>query len=123
MVTAFAQRLSPVILSLGSSRKLWQDALLVPSHIVLYGNLPSKSFYSDGAMPVEAVQRLTQDLLANMRATGHPFMLGSECDVLFVPDSAQTIQAKVEAMMACARQPHICPPAAVLDTEPCSRHA
>jgi hypothetical protein len=35
------RRWSPVILSLGSSRVLWEDAQLVPKHVVLYGNLPS----------------------------------------------------------------------------------
>lgn len=35
MVEAFAQRLHPVILSLGSSRKLWEDARLVPDDVVL----------------------------------------------------------------------------------------
>ena len=59
MVEALAHRLHPVILSLGGSRKLWHDARLVPDDVVLYGNLPTKSFYSDGAMPVEEVKRRT----------------------------------------------------------------
>jgi hypothetical protein len=85
MVEAFAQRLHPVVLSLGSSRKLWEDARLVPVDVVLYGNLPTKSFYSDGAMPVEEVIRRAEELVAKMKACGHPHILGSECDVLFVP--------------------------------------
>ena len=100
MVKAFAHRLHPVILSLGGSRKLWEDARLVPSDVVLYGNLPTKSFYSDGAMPIEEVIRRTEDLLANMNACGHPHILGSECDVLFVPEVRDTILKKVDAMMA-----------------------
>lgn len=100
MVEAFAHRLHPVILSLGSSRKLWEDARLVPDDVVLYGNLPTKSFYSDGAMPVEEVVRRTEELLANMKACGHPHILGSECDVLFVPEARDTILKKVDAMMA-----------------------
>ncbi|MDR3752657.1 MAG: uroporphyrinogen decarboxylase family protein [Terracidiphilus sp.] len=100
MVKAFAHRLHPVILSLGGSRKLWEDARLVPSDVVLYGNLPTKSFYSDGAMPIEEVIRRTEDLLANMNACGHPHILGSECDVLFVPEARDTILKKVDAMMA-----------------------
>ena len=64
MVEAFATRLHPVILSLGSSRKLWEDARLVPRDVVLYGDLPSKSFYSDGAMPLEEVVRLTGELVS-----------------------------------------------------------
>jgi hypothetical protein len=34
-----------------------------------------------------------------MQASGHPFILGSECDVLFVPEAAGTILRKVEAML------------------------
>jgi len=101
MVESFANRLHPVMLSLGGSRKLWEDARLVPADVVLYGNLPTKSFYSDGAMPVEEVVRRTEELLAKMKACGHPHILGSECDVLFVPEASETIQKKVEAMMTC----------------------
>ncbi len=102
MVEAFAQRLHPVILSLGSSRRLWEDARLVPDDVVLYGNLPTKSFYSDGAMPVAEVLRRTEELLQRMRACGHPYILGSECDVLFVPEACEAISKKVDAMMAVA---------------------
>ncbi|MDR3793673.1 MAG: uroporphyrinogen decarboxylase family protein [Terracidiphilus sp.] len=98
MVEAFAQRIHPVILSLGSSRKLWEDARLVPQDVVLFGNLPSKSFYSDGAMPVEEVVRRRDELLANMKACGHAHILGSECDVLYVPEARAAILRKVEAM-------------------------
>lgn len=101
IVEAFAQRLHPVVLSLGSSRKLWEDARLVPKDVVLYGNLPSKLFYSDGAMPTEEVARRTVDLIVHMRASGHPFIPGTECDVLFVPGAQETILRKVAAMMAC----------------------
>jgi len=105
MVEAFANRLHPVILSLGGSRKLWEDARLVPNDVVLYGNLPTKSFYSDGAMPVDEVLRRTAELVANMKACGHPHILGSECDVLFVPEAREAILAKVDAMMAVAQAP------------------
>jgi hypothetical protein len=100
MVEAFAHRLHPVILSLGCSRKLWEDAHLVPKDVVLYGNLPSKLFYSDGAMPVEEVVRRTEELAANMKACGHPCIVGTECDVLFVPEAQDAIRKKVDAMMA-----------------------
>jgi hypothetical protein len=100
MVKAFAHRLHPVMLSLGSSRKLWEDARLVPTDVVLYGNLPTKSFYSDGAMPIEEVTRRTEELAANMKRCGHPFILGSECDVLFVPEAQGKIRRKVAAMMS-----------------------
>ncbi len=102
MVSEFANRLDPAILSFGSSRKLWEDAALVPKHVVLYGNLPTKSFYSDAAMPVERVSELTNELTDKMHATGHPHILGSECDVLHVPEAAATIRRKVEAMLDSA---------------------
>jgi hypothetical protein len=102
MVEAFAHRLHPVMLSLGSSRTLWRDAWLVPKDVVLYGNLPTRSFYSDGAMPVEEVVRRTGELVARMRDCGHPYIVGSECDVLFVPEAQDTIRKKVEAMMTAA---------------------
>jgi uroporphyrinogen-III decarboxylase len=98
MVRAFASRLAPAMLSLGSSRKLWEDAALVPPSVVLYGNLPSKSFYSDAAMPVAEVRRLASDLAAAMRERDHPHILGSECDVLHVPEASEAIWRKVEAM-------------------------
>ena len=99
MVEAFAHRLHPVILSLGGSRKLWEDARLVPEDVVLYGNLPTKSFYSDGAMPIEEVIRRTDELIVKMNACGHPYIVGSECDVLFVPEAQDAIRRKVDAMM------------------------
>ncbi len=100
MVEAFATRLHPVILSMGGSRKLWEDARLVPVDVVLYGNLPSKSFYSDAAMPVAEVVRRTEELVGKMAVSGHPHILGSECDVLFVRESHEIIMSKVAAMMA-----------------------
>ena len=67
MVEQFATRLYPVILSLGSSRKLWEDAAIVPKHVVLYGNLPTKNFYSDDAVPLDAVPVMARDLIGRMR--------------------------------------------------------
>jgi uroporphyrinogen decarboxylase len=93
--------LGPVILSLGSSRKLWEDAGLVPEDIVLYGNLPSKHFYSDDLITRQEVEQRTCELLRRMRETGHPFILGSECDVLNVPGYEGTIREKVEAFVRC----------------------
>lgn len=101
MVEAFANRLHPVLLSLGSSRTLWDDARLVPDDVVLYGNLPSKLFYSDSALPVEEVARRTCELIARMQANRHPHIPGTECDVLSVPGAEKTIRAKVETMMTC----------------------
>lgn len=99
MVKAFGHTLHPVILSLGSSRKLWEDSALVPRDVVLYGNLPSKSFYSDAAMPDEEVRRRTVELLARMKECGHPFILGSECDVLHVDGADEAIRRKVRIML------------------------
>lgn len=99
MVRQFAERLGPAILSLGSSRRLWEDAPLIRGHIVLFGNLPTRSFYSDAVMPLEKVLAITAELLGNMRAAGHPHILGSECDVLHVPEAAATIRQKVAAVL------------------------
>jgi uroporphyrinogen-III decarboxylase len=93
--------LRPVILSLGSSRKLWQDAALVPKDIVLFGNLPSKHFYSDAVITREQVEEQACDLLYRMAEVEHPFILGSECDILHVPGSGETIRQKVDAFVGC----------------------
>jgi len=101
-VEAFGRRIRPVMLSLGSSRDLAHDAELVDDDVVLFGNLPTKRFYSDTTMPVDKVEALTCDLVRRMRPTGQPFILGSECDVLSVTGSHETITAKVERMVRCA---------------------
>ena len=93
--------LDPVILSLGSSRKLWEDARIVPKDIVLFGNLPSKHFYSDAVITREQVEQRACDLLNRMGQAGHPFILGSECDVLNVPGSTAVIRGKVDAFVRC----------------------
>jgi uroporphyrinogen-III decarboxylase len=100
-VAAFAQRLHPAMLSLGSSRVLWEDAAHVPDDVVLFGNLPTKHFYSDNELPLERVTALTCELLEKMAATGHPFILGSECDVLSVSGSHDLIAEKVSRMLTC----------------------
>jgi hypothetical protein len=38
-----------------------------------------------------------------MAEIGHPHILGSECDVLYVPDAAVQIRRKVDLMLSCAR--------------------
>lgn len=91
--------LEPRLLSLGSSRKLWEDAAIVPKNIVLFGNLPTKKFYSDSLITAEQAATLSRELLANMRKVGHPFILGSECDVLSVPGASETIKNKIYAML------------------------
>jgi uroporphyrinogen-III decarboxylase len=98
MVSSFAS-LQPALLSLGSSRRLWEDAKLVPDDIVLYGNLPTKKFFSDSDMPESRVLELTGELLREMKRTNHPFILGSECDVLSVKGCEQTIKRKLDAAL------------------------
>ncbi|NOU36043.1 MAG: hypothetical protein HOO88_04675 [Kiritimatiellaceae bacterium] len=100
MVKSF-NRLKPVMLSLGCSRTLWEDATLVSKDIVLYGNLPSKKFYSDEAVSVADIERMTRELITNMKKAGHPFIMGTECDVLSVPGHEEIIKRKVDAMMSC----------------------
>ena len=97
MVSRFAT-LDAAMMSLGCSRSLWEDAALVPKSTVLYGNLPTKKFYSP-QLTVEAVESLSRELVEKMRAAGHPFILGSECDVLSVPGSEEEILSKVDAFM------------------------
>jgi len=94
--------LHPAMLSLGSSRKLWEDAKRAPKDTVLYGNLASKMFYSDDFMPMSRVEEATADLAARMAEGGHPFILGTECDTLYVPEYAETIERKVESMLVHA---------------------
>ena len=102
MVREFATRLHPSMLSLGSSRRLWEDAEVTPRDVVLYGNLPTKNFYSDSTVPLEKVGAMTRELIAAIGRTGHPFILGSECDVLDVPGARDTIRRKVDLMLTCA---------------------
>jgi uroporphyrinogen-III decarboxylase len=94
-------KLDPAILSLGSSRQLWADARLVPKSTVLYGNLPSKHFYSDETITKTQVSEMSLELVRKMQEVGHPFILGSECDVLSVPGAVATINEKVSAMVNC----------------------
>lgn len=91
--------LRPAMLSLGSSRQLWSDAARVPRDIVLYGNLPSKQFYSDELMPPSRVRELVAQLDEAMRASAHPFILGTECDTLHVPGAGETILRKIRCLL------------------------
>ena len=74
--------LDPVILSLGSSRELWSDAYLVPEHIVLFGNVSTKNLVY---IPEAQLKHTINDLKEKMSKTGHPFILGSECDIMSIP--------------------------------------
>lgn len=100
MIEALAS-LRPAMLSLGSSVKLWEAAAVVPRDVVLYGNLPSKKFYSDAEMPLETIDTLAAEIRSHMDPTGHPYILGTECDVLHVPQYAEAIRNKVARLMGC----------------------
>ena len=89
--------LRPAMLSLGSSRRLWEDAAIVPDDIVLFGNLPSKKFFSD-ELPLPVLEKMANELVEKMRETGHPFILGSECDVLHVDGCRGKISGKLDAV-------------------------
>lgn len=104
MVDRFAT-LGAAMLSFGSSRKLWEDAARVPKDTVLYGNLPTKRFY---ASQLEAcdVEQIAFELIDAMQSVRHPFILGSECDVLSVPGAESEIVSKVNAFMCCGRESH-----------------
>lgn len=104
MVRAFGS-LDPAILSLGSSRKLWEDAAVVPKTTVLYGNLPSKKFYSDDLITLAQVRELIEQLKRRMRDVAHPFILGSECDVLHVAGCEAQIGRKVRGILDAAPRP------------------
>ncbi len=91
--------LRPAILSLGSPRKLWEVAPLVPKDVVLFGNLPSKKFFSKNEITVEQVEALSRELLEKMGKTDHPFILGSECDILCVHGCHDEIVSKVDAFL------------------------
>lgn len=103
MLRRIAHEIHPTVLSLGSSRKLWEDAAVVPPDVVLFGNLPTRQFYSDLAMPLHRVETITRELRTKMALTGHPYILGSECDVLHVEGASGTIRRKVEWMLEVAR--------------------
>jgi uroporphyrinogen-III decarboxylase len=98
MIRKFGE-LDPAILSLGSSRPLWEVAPLVPESTVLFGNLPSKKFSSDRDLSDEDVRRMTREMLSRMKAIGRPFILGSECDILSVKGCECAIHRKVEAFL------------------------
>ena len=96
--------LRPEVFSFGSPVNLGDAADLVSKDTVLYGNLPSKRFMSDSLITVEQVKELSRDLVTMMRDKNHPFMLGTECDVLCVHEHKELISRKVDAFMTCSVQ-------------------
>ena len=107
MVSQFGT-LGAAMISLGSSRDLAKDSALLSKDTVLYGNLPSKNFYAT-QLTKEEVERQGRELQARMEATGHPFILGTECDVLSVPGKEQEILSKVNALLRCGCSAHVTP--------------
>lgn len=100
MVDRFVSVL-PAMASLGSSRSLPEDAARFSKETVLYGNLPTKKFLSP-ELSVKEVRRLAVSLSEAMEAAGHPFILGSECDVLSVPGYEEEIMGKVLAFLGAS---------------------
>ena len=100
MISSFAA-LDPVIISFGSPVKLWEAEPLVPKTTVLYGNLPTKKFYSDEEVPLSGIPDMVCEIEDKLRASGHPFIIGSECDVLSMPGYEKTIMEKVMAFTSC----------------------
>jgi len=102
MLAKFSE-LDPALMSLGCSRPLWDVAQVVPSSTVLFGNLPSKQFFSDKVISVEDVKAQARDLVARMKSIRRLFVLGTECDVLYVNGCEETIIRKVEAFLEVGR--------------------
>ncbi len=99
MIKAFGEELKPQVLSLGSSVDLAEAASLVSKEIVLFGNLPSKKFYSDHEYSDDQVKTDVTTLRRRMDESGHPYILGSECDVLCVEGREDVIRRKVDVMI------------------------
>jgi len=93
--------LNPAILSLGSPVPLWEAVPHTRPDTVLFGNLPSKKFYSDKEYPEAKLEADAVLLRQKMDATGHPYILGSECDVLTVRGCECAIHRKTELLLRC----------------------
>lgn len=100
MVTSFG-KLKPKLISFGSPVKLWEVEQYVDKDVVIFGNLPSKKFYSDEDVPLEAIADRVAEIGGHLLSSGHPFIVGTECDVLSMPGYEKTIRAKVDAMCGC----------------------
>ena len=91
-------KLRPVILSLGSSRELWHDAHLVPKDIVLFGNVSTKNLMY---IPEVKLKQTVRDLREKMEASGHPFILGSECDIMSIPGYEKLLFERARMILTC----------------------
>jgi uroporphyrinogen-III decarboxylase len=101
MIASFAV-LDPVMISFGSPVNLWEAEPLVPKNTVLYGNLPTKKFYSDSEVPLAGIPAMVAAIEDKLKASGHPYIIGSECDVLSMPGYEKVIMDKVMAFTRCA---------------------
>lgn len=81
MIEAFAHRLHLVILSPSSSRKLWMYMHLVPKDVMCR----------------------MEELVTHVALCGHLCIIGSKCDVLFVPGAEEIIAGTVEAFVGRER--------------------
>ena len=102
MITSFG-KLNPKIISFGSPVKLWEVEQYVAKDVVMFGNLPTKKFYSDEDVPLAGIEGRVSEIEEKLRPTGHPFIISSECDVLSMPGYEKTIMAKVNAMCGCGK--------------------
>ncbi len=102
MIESF-NALEPRLISFGSPVKLWEAEPHVAKDIVLFGNLPTKKFYSDEDVPLDGVPGMVSEIEEKLKASGHPYIVGSECDVLSMPGYEKAILAKINAMCGCGR--------------------
>lgn len=100
MVSSFSA-LDPAIISLGSSVDLGEMEPFIPMSTVIYGNLPTKKFYSDEDVPMDALPDMVGEIESLLGPSGHPFIVGSECDVLSMPGYEKIIMEKVETFCSC----------------------
>lgn len=100
MIASFGV-LDPAIISFGSPVNLWDAEPLVPKTTVLYGNLPTKKFYSDEEVPLSGIPAMVCEIEDKLRDSGHPYIIGSECDVLSMPGYEKTIMEKVMKFTSC----------------------
>jgi len=100
MIASFSI-LDPAIISFGSPVNLWDAEPLVPKTTVLYGNLPTKKFYSDAEVPLDGIPAMVCEIEDKLRASGHPYIIGSECDVLSMPGYEKIIMEKVMKFTSC----------------------
>jgi len=103
MISSFGT-LNPKVISFGSTVKLWEIEPYVASDVVIFGNLPTKKFYSDEDVPLSGIADRVAEIEAKLGPSNHPYIISSECDVLSMPGYEKTIMAKVNAMCGCGNR-------------------